>query len=89
MTKRFFVTVYATNQRMFTDLDKFEFPLFLQTGQFTEQNQYTIEGLLTLDQIGQLVDYGYQVLVEEELSKRARAFEEVIEFPEWLKGMEE
>jgi hypothetical protein len=74
---------------MFTDLDKFELTLFLQTGQFTEQNQYTIEGLLTLDQIGQLVDYGYQVLVEEELSKRARAFKEVIEFPEWLKGMEE
>lgn len=89
MAKKFFVTVLAPNQRMFTDLDKFELVLFLQTGQLTEQKQYSIEGLLTLDQIGLLVEYEYQVLVEEQSSKRTRAFQEVIEFSEWLKGMEE
>jgi hypothetical protein len=88
MTQRFFVTVIAPNQELLADLDRFGFALFQQSTQVTKQKQYTIEGVLTLEQIGQLVEYGCRVLVEEESSKRARAPREVIEFSEWLKGME-
>jgi len=35
------------------------------------------------------VDDGYQVLLKENDARKARARTEVIEFEEWLKGMEE
>ena len=88
MTRRFFVTVNAPNHQMFNGLDKYEIVLFQQTAHITKQKKYAIEGLLTLEQIGQLVENGYRVLVEEESSKRARASREVVDFSEWLKGWE-
>jgi len=88
MIQQFFVVVITPSQEAFTDLGAFEFDLFQQTAQRTKQKQYTVEGLLTLEQIGRLVEHGYSVLVEAESSKRARAPREVIEFPEWIEGME-
>ncbi|MCI0428385.1 MAG: hypothetical protein L0Z46_10255 [Nitrospiraceae bacterium] len=89
MAQRFFVTVIAPNQRALVGLGKYDFDFFQPTARATEDQQFMIEGLLTLEEIGHLVEDGYRVLVEEESSKRARARQEVAEFPDWLKGMEE
>ncbi len=48
----------------------------------------SVEGLLTLPEVERLVLDGYRVTLEEEASRRARGRLEVIEFDEWLKGME-
>lgn len=98
MHQRFFVTVIAPSLRALKNLREFELDLFLPTTKAGAPNigvrqdtkeQHLIEGLLTLEEVGKLVEQGYQVLVEEEMSKRARAHREVIEFSDWIKGVEE
>ena len=89
MPQRFFVTVESSNRRALLELSKYGFDLFQATAKAIEEKQFMIEGLLTLEEIGRLVEDGYRVLVEEEASKRARARKEVVEFQDWLKGMEE
>lgn len=97
MPQRFFVTVIAPDLRALKRLRDFELDLFLPTTKAGAPNigarqgvdgQHLIEGLLSLEEIGQLVEKGYQVLVEEAMSRRARAHREVIEFSDWIKGME-
>jgi hypothetical protein len=84
---KFFVTVIAPDRRALAALSSYEFDLFHPTAQ-EKQEQFSIEGLLALEQVGRLVEDGYQVLVEEESSKRARARTETAEFRDWLKEME-
>lgn len=89
MANRFFVTVIAANDRSLIRLQEFDLDLFRATAKENERKEFTIEGLLTLEQIGRLVEAGYRVLVEEESSKRERAKSGGIEFEAWKKGMEE
>jgi hypothetical protein len=62
---------------------------YKETDQVNEAREFVIDGLLSLEEIGRLVDAGYQVLIKENDKKGARAQTEVVEFSEWLKGMEE
>ncbi|MBA3766901.1 MAG: hypothetical protein H0W99_07915 [Acidobacteria bacterium] len=115
MTRKFFVTVIASDRSILQRLSKYDFDLFRQTAKLTDKREVTlrpirgqaktetyqetdnvrearefvIEGLLSLEEIGRLVDDGYSVLVRENDKKGGRAHTEVIEFDEWLKGMEE
>jgi hypothetical protein len=88
MANRFFVKVFAPSRRSLGQLQKFDLDLFQPTARVNERQEFTIEGLLTLEQIGQLVESGYRVLVEEEASKRSRAAQETVEFETWIKQME-
>jgi hypothetical protein len=49
---------------------------------------YEVEGLFSLEEIGQLVDEGYAVLVSASQDMRSRAGN-VMEFEAWLKSMGE
>jgi hypothetical protein len=89
MTKRFFVTVIAPDNPTLIRLQEFDFDLFRPTARVNERKEFTIEGLLTLEQIGRLVEAGYRVVVEDESSKRERAKSGGIELEAWMKGMEE
>jgi len=60
-----------------------------ETAKVTQAREFVIDGLLTLNEVSRLVDDGYQVLIRENDARRARARTEVIEFEEWLRGMEE
>jgi hypothetical protein len=60
-----------------------------ETAKVNETREFVIDGLLSLTEVGRLVDDGYQVLLKENDARKARARREVIEFEEWLKGMEE
>jgi hypothetical protein len=57
-------------------------------GDHDEDTSTSIDGLLGIDQIMQLVDDGYQVLVREGASKRARA-SQTMQFEDWLKAITE
>jgi hypothetical protein len=89
MQKQYFVTVMAGSKRMLRGLQQFDLDVFQQTAKSAGDKTFSIEGLLSLDDVARLVDSGYQVLVEEPAAKRARAQVEIIEFEQWLKGMEE
>jgi hypothetical protein len=45
--------------------------------------QFSIDGLLTMDQVARLVGDGYEVIVREPASKRARATQ-IMDFQAWL-----
>ena len=89
MVRRFFVTVLAPSKHALVSLKEYNLDLFQVTAKVTEQNEFAIDGLLNLEEIGRLVEEGYRVLVNEESSKRARARTEVAEFQQWIRGMEE
>ena len=55
-----------------------------EAGPARSERETSIDGLLTLAQVRRLVNDGYQVLVREAASKRARA-RQTMEFRDWLK----
>jgi hypothetical protein len=79
----FFVKVYARDRSKLRALQTYGFDLFQPTVMQMQDKRYSIDGLLQLDEIQRLVLNGYQVLVEEESSKRARGPREVVEFDQW------
>ena len=62
---------------------------YQESDKVEESNEFVIDGLLNLAEVGQLVDDGYQVLVKQNSEQQSRGNAEVVEFSEWLKGMEE
>jgi hypothetical protein len=84
---KFFVRVIADSRPGLLKLQKHDLDLFQPTSR-TDGKEFTIEGLLTLEEIGRLVEDGYRVLVEDAASKRARAHQ-TVEFTEFLKTMVE
>ena len=87
MARRYFVTVLASDSRSLSELGGHGLDLFQATARRSAEGGSAIEGLVTMEEVERLVDAGYQVLVEEESSKRARATE-TVEFDEWLRDME-
>ena len=64
MVTKFFVKIIAPSKLALINLQKFELDLFQPTSKMTG-NEFTIEGLLTLEEVGKAVENGYKVLVEE------------------------
>ena len=85
MQRRYFVTVHARSPQAMIELADFHFDLFQATAR-QHPDGGAIEGLLGLDEVGQLVDAGYQVVVEEPDVARSRAHQ-TSSFDEWLEGM--
>jgi len=59
-----------------------------KTDQATEAQEFSIAGLLTLEEIGQLVEDGYSVLVQASATKRSPVQTGGMEFQQWLQEME-
>jgi len=85
--KRFFVTIVAPSQEALLKLQRYDFDVFAATSHMTRDGEPVIDGLLELDQVGRLVEDGYQVLVKHESLAKARATTEKVEFDQWLKNM--
>ncbi len=102
MEDKFFVTVMAASQEELSALQKYRLDLFRTTANKLEMNvvraflgadaqetgqlQFKIEGLVSLADIGRLVEDGYQVLVNRPASRQPQI--KALEFDEWLKGLE-
>jgi hypothetical protein len=89
MAHKYFATVIAPSKRELLNLQKFDVDLFQPTSRINDRKEFVIEGLLSLEEVAKLVESGYQVLVQEESSKRARAHRETVEFGQWIKQMED
>jgi hypothetical protein len=89
MERLFFCIIFAQDQKHLIALNRQGVDVFQPTARITDQKEYVIEGLLTLEDVVKLVDNGYRVLVEEDASKRARATEFITTAEEWIKEFEE
>jgi hypothetical protein len=87
---RYFVVILAPDAAALRALQAFEFDVFPQTarGDAGKDFGFTIDGLLTMEEIERLVKEGYRVHIEDAAERRARGAENVIEFPEWLQRMQ-
>ncbi len=88
MERRFFCTIFARDQKHLIALNRHEVDVFQPTARITDQKEFVIEGLLTLEQVAKLVDNGYHVLVEEDAAKRARAHEFITSAEAWINEFE-
>ncbi len=79
---RFFVRVFAQDRHSLLRLQKYDYDLFHQSAKQTQDKAASIEGLLSMREIEQLVLDGYRVLVEDEASKRSRS-KEILTFEQW------
>jgi hypothetical protein len=87
---RFFVTVFARDRAALRQLADFDLDLFQATaraGDEGEGEEPRIEGLLSLEEIGRLVEAGYRVAVEATEASRSRAVEQVVQAQDFLKSM--
>lgn len=87
----YFVVILAANADSLRALQKFELDVFPQTAKRKSGNAdypFSIEGLLSMAQVEQVVNAGYWVEVQDPAEKRVRGMGNTIEFPEWLEGME-
>jgi hypothetical protein len=86
--RRYFVTVVAGTRQALRDLGGEGLDLVQATANEAEDGRCTIEGLLTIEEVERLVDSGYEVVVHEDASRRARAQDETATFDEWREGMD-
>jgi hypothetical protein len=73
---RFFVTVIAPGEGELRQLQSHGLDLFQPTATVADDGRATIEGLVTLEDVGRLVHDGYTVVVEDPMEARARALTE-------------
>jgi hypothetical protein len=78
---RFFVTIIARDRQRLQDLFGRGLDLFAAR---SDKSGYRIDGLITLENVGKLVDAGYQVLVAE--TAPVRCEHRFIGAEEWMKG---
>jgi hypothetical protein len=69
---RYFVTVYAPGREALLALSQQDLDLFKPTAREADPGELRIDGLLTLEEIGRLVDAGYRVLVQVHAARKAR-----------------
>lgn len=78
---RFFVTIITRDRQRLQDLFGRGLDLFAAR---SDKSGHRIDGLITLENVGKLVDAGYQVLVAE--TARPRYEHRFIGAEEWMKG---
>lgn len=77
---RYFVMVEADADQAFESLGNLGVDLFLGTSHRKERR---VEALVTMEEVGRLVDLGFRVTVLEGENRRSRAIE-IISFADWL-----
>ncbi|MGB6911981.1 hypothetical protein [Bradyrhizobium sp.] len=78
---RFFVTIIAPDRQGLLDVVRRDLDLFASR---SDKSGHRIDGLITLEDVGKLVEAGYQVLVAE--TDRPRYRHRFIGAEDWMKG---
>ena len=88
---RYFVTVYASSVDGMRLLQQHGFDLFAQTAKKARARvpyAFSIEGLLTTEEVEKLVKDGYRVLLEDPVEARSHVSGQTAEFADWLERMQ-
>jgi len=80
--KRFFVTIMAPTRQQLREVFGRGLDLFAPR---SDQSGHRVDGLIALEDVGQLVEAGYQVLVSQ--SARRKREHRFIGAEEWMKGV--
>lgn len=80
MSGRFFVTIQAPDEKALHRLYEYDLDLF--TTRSTPEGTTAVDGLVTLDDVGRLVEDGYQVLVGQ--TDTPKTTPPVVSFGEWV-----
>jgi murein tripeptide amidase MpaA len=88
MTTRYFVVIISPNKQQLVGLQKFELDLFQSTVKSLDKNEFSIEGLITLDDVNRLVEKGYKVVVKKQSPTNSPANSEMMSFSEGTKKVE-
>lgn len=86
--ERYFVTVTAPSAERLRELATKGLDLFMPTAH-ARGDEGVIEGLLTLDEVGELVQEGFRVSVDATMASRTRAARETTSLDAWLQAMGE
>jgi len=103
MSRRYFAVVIAPSKQALAKLQAYDLDLFHSTAQVLtglaaalppsgaagSDDGYRIDGLITLEDIGRLVDDGYKVLINTSGDQPTPAQTETIDFEQWLRELEE
>jgi carboxypeptidase T len=85
MVTKYFVEVIASNKQHLINLQKFELDLFQPTAKSNDDKEFKIDGLISLDDINNLVEKGYKVVIKSESMKKTTAVQQTTSFQEWSK----
>jgi hypothetical protein len=84
MATKYFVEVTAPTKQALINLQKLELDLFPPTAKSTDKNEFTIEGLVTSEDVNRLVQKGYKVLVKKESPTSTPAVSETASVSDWI-----
>ena len=85
MVTRYFVQIEARSKQALIVLQKLELDLFQPTTKDKEdENKFTTEGLITLEDVGKLVEKEYKVLVKKPSLPETPATLETTSFRDWV-----
>jgi carboxypeptidase T len=84
MVAKYFVEVTAPTKQALINLQKLELDMFSPTAKTTDKNEFTIEGLVTSEDVDRLVKKGYKVLVKKESPTSTPAVSETASLSDWI-----
>ena len=85
MVTKYFIEITAPSKQALIGLQKLELDLFQPTSKArVDENRFTIEGLVTLEDVGKLVNAGYRVLVKKRSTPDTPATMEKASFGDWV-----
>jgi hypothetical protein len=88
---RYFVVVFARDPDAMRGLQRFDFDLFAPTAKRSGRDKeypFSIDGLLSTEEIETLRQAGYRVQVQDPAEKRARGAQAPAEFSQWMRGVQ-
>jgi hypothetical protein len=103
MSQRYFAVILAPSKQALAKLQAYDLDLFHSTAgalaaltaavpppaEEGAHDEYSIEGLMTLEEIGRLVDDGYKVTIHASGTKPTPAQTETVDFEQWRSELEE
>ena len=88
MITRYFVVITSPNKQQLVSLQKLELDLFQSTVKTLDKNEFSIEGLITLEDVNRLVEKGYKVLVKKQSPNSSPANSQIMSFSEGIQKVE-
>jgi hypothetical protein len=88
MVTKYFENISPSKQGL-SNLQKFERDLFQSTVKVTDKNEFTIEGLLTLDDMYKHNENDYKVQIKKEAIRKTPAIEKTTSFQNLIETEEE
>jgi carboxypeptidase T len=85
MIKKYYVRIIASNQLNLLKLRTYDLDLFKPSAKKSTNNEFTIDGFLTMEEIEKLVEDRYKLSILGDPDKSFKARSDIITFQDWIK----